>query len=76
MVPLEEKEWRPKLEVVREALYRDCRERGGMISGEHGIGIVKKPYLPYVLEEEQITLMRGIKSLFDPRGIMNPGKIF
>lgn len=76
MIPLPEEEWRPKLELVREALYKDCRERGGMISGEHGIGIVKKPYLSYVLEKEQIELMRGIKSLFDPNGILNPGKIF
>lgn len=76
MVPLAEKEWRPKLEPVRQALYKDCKERGGMISGEHGIGIVKKPYLPYVIEEEQMELFRGIKAVFDPKGIMNPGKIF
>jgi glycolate oxidase len=47
-----------------------------MISGEHGIGIVKKPYLSYVLSEAEIELMRGIKALFDPNSIMNPGKIF
>jgi glycolate oxidase len=75
-IPLPEDEWKPKLEAVRADLYRDCRERGGMISGEHGIGLVKKPYLSYVLPEEEIELMKGIKQVFDPKNIMNPGKIF
>ena len=64
------------LEKVREDLYRDCHRRGGMISGEHGIGLVKKPYLPYVLSSEEIALMKRIKLAFDPLHIMNPGKIF
>jgi glycolate oxidase subunit GlcD len=76
MVPVPENEWRGKADLVREELFRDCRERGGVISGEHGIGLVKKPYLSIVLDERQIELMRGIKRVFDPRGIMNPGKIF
>ncbi|MEN6310390.1 MAG: FAD-binding oxidoreductase [Acidobacteriota bacterium] len=76
MVPVPECEWRGKVDKVREALFRDCRERGGVISGEHGIGLVKKPYLPLVLDEKQIDVMRGIKKVFDPAGIMNPGKIF
>jgi len=61
---------------VREELYQDCKKRGGMISGEHGIGIVKKPYLSYVLDKEEILLMKGIKKHFDPQNILNPGKIF
>ncbi|HDT13063.1 MAG TPA: FAD-binding protein [Candidatus Aminicenantes bacterium] len=76
MVPVPESEWRAKADLVREELFRDCRARGGVISGEHGIGLVKKPYLSLVLDEPQIELMRGIKRIFDPRGIMNPGKIF
>ncbi len=76
IVPLPEEDWKPKFEKIREELYRDCKERGGVISGEHGIGIVKKPYLSFVLEEETIDLMRGIKKLFDPNNILNPGKIF
>ncbi|HPW18410.1 MAG TPA: FAD-linked oxidase C-terminal domain-containing protein [Candidatus Aminicenantes bacterium] len=76
MAPVPESVWRPKTEAVRTELFRDCRARGGVISGEHGIGLVKKPYLPLVLDERQIALMRAIRRAFDPRGIMNPGKVF
>ena len=76
MVPVPESEWRPKTDPVREALFRDAKARGGVISGEHGIGLVKKRYLSFVLSEREIEIMRGIKKAFDPRGIMNPGKIF
>ncbi|MFW6140583.1 MAG: FAD-binding oxidoreductase [Acidobacteriota bacterium] len=73
---LPEKEWREKLNKVREELFQDCRERGGTISGEHGIGLVKKSYLHLVVEEEEISLMKGIKKVFDPHSILNPEKIF
>jgi glycolate oxidase len=76
MVPVPVSQWRDKVDKVREEIFQDCRERGGVISGEHGIGLVKKPYLSLVLDEKQIELMRGIKKVFDPAGIMNPGKIF
>ena len=76
MVPIPEGEWRLKADMVREELFRDGRARGGVISGEHGIGLVKKPFLSLFLDDKQIELMRGIKRAFDPHGIMNPGKIF
>jgi len=76
IVSLPEEEWKTKFEKVREELYKDCRNRRGVISGEHGIGIVKKSYLSYVLDEETIKLMKGIKRHFDPQNILNPGKIF
>jgi glycolate oxidase len=76
IVPLPEEDWKPKFEKIRQELYRDCKARKGVISGEHGIGLVKKRYLSYVIEEETINLMRGIKKLFDPSHILNPGKIF
>ena len=76
VVPAPESEWRDKIDAVRADLYRDGRERGGVISGEHGIGLVKKPFLSLALEEAQIELMKGIKKVFDPNGILNPGKIF
>ena len=76
VVPLPEKEWRDKIDKVRQELYRDCVNRGGVISGEHGIGMVKKPFLSLVLSQEEISLMEGIKRVFDPNKILNPGKIF
>lgn len=76
MIPVPDEEWRPKVDLVREELYADCRARGGVISGEHGIGLVKKPFLSLVLDDAQIGLMKEIKKLFDPHLILNPGKIF
>jgi len=48
----------------------------GTISGEHGIGLLKKPYIGMEISPASLRLQRGIKRLFDPRGILNPGKIF
>ena len=48
----------------------------GSISAEHGVGIVKKDYLQYTRSPEEISIMKGIKRVFDPNGVMNPGKIF
>jgi glycolate oxidase len=48
----------------------------GSISGEHGIGVTKKPYLGLELSPETIALMKRVKAAFDPKGILNPGKIF
>ena len=76
VIPLEEADWREKLEKVRGELYEDCRRRGGVISGEHGIGLVKKKYFLATLDRYQIELMKGIKKVFDPDHILNPGKIF
>ena len=49
---------------------------GGTISGEHGIGVVQRPYMDVVFPETTLDLMRSIKKVFDPKGILNPGKIF
>lgn len=76
IIPVSEDEAKKKLDLIRRDLYQDCKERKGMISGEHGIGLVKKPYISLVLDPEEIVLMKGIKSLFDPNNILNPGKIF
>ena len=48
----------------------------GSISGEHGIGFTKAPYLGLELSREEIALMKRVKAAFDPNGILNPGKIF
>jgi glycolate oxidase subunit GlcD len=49
---------------------------GGTISGEHGIGYVKAPYLAYAIDRPTMEIMKGIKKVFDPNGILNPGKMF
>lgn len=48
----------------------------GSISAEHGVGLLKKPYLKHSKSEQEITLMRAIRHSFDPNGILNPGKLF
>jgi len=60
---------------IRE-IFRLCVDLGGTISGEHGIGYTQKEYLNIALSEKNIVLMKGIKKLFDPNLILNPGKIF
>jgi glycolate oxidase len=49
---------------------------GGTISGEHGIGYVKAPYLEYAIDRPTLEVMKAIKTVFDPNGILNPGKMF
>ncbi len=61
---------------VTELLAGLLREHGGSISAEHGIGLVKKPYLDSTRSAAEIALMRGIRAAFDPAGILNPGKVF
>lgn len=51
-------------------------DMGGTITGEHGVGMAKKKYLPKLVGESGIRVMRGIKLAFDPKGILNPGKVF
>jgi len=57
-------------------LFELTRSLGGTISGEHGIGLIQKPYVDIVFDPVQLALMRGIKKTFDPNNILNAGKIF
>jgi glycolate oxidase len=68
--------WETLMSVVSEEIYRLSLSLGGAITGEHGIGTTRRRYLPLALNETQIALMRGIKDVFDPNHILNPGKIF
>jgi FAD/FMN-containing dehydrogenase len=61
---------------VSEHLFTALQRHGGSISAEHGVGLLKKPYLRYTRDETEIGYLRAIKKAFDPNGIMNPGKIF
>ena len=62
-------------ESVTRLLVEVLARHGGSISAEHGIGLVKKPYLEGTRSQPEIALMRGIREVFDPNGIMNPGKL-
>ena len=64
-----------KCKKAFDLLYAKAREYGGMVSGEHGIGYAKKEYLEKQVGERQIELMRQIKKVFDPKNILNPGKV-
>ena len=72
---LSDKEWEEKLELVFEDLYNKAKEVGGLVSGEHGIGYAKMQYLKESVGEVQIDLMRRIKAAFDPKNLLNPGKV-
>jgi glycolate oxidase len=61
--------------ALRE-LFQLVKEMGGTISGEHGIGLIQKPYMDIMFREANIRLMQEIKKAFDPNNILNPGKIF
>jgi FAD/FMN-containing dehydrogenase len=58
------------------AIFRLVQKHHGSISAEHGIGLLKKPYLGYTRSDDEIALFRSLKAAFDPRGILNPGKVF
>ncbi len=64
------------MERAVEEVFRITLEMGGTISGEHGVGLVNRPFVSMELSEESIRIQKQIKSVFDPFGIMNPGKIF
>jgi len=65
-----------KAEAAIDALFEHTLELGGTISGEHGVGITKAPYIAKEIGSVELNLMKKIKKIFDPNGILNPGKIF
>ncbi len=72
---LSEEEWEKRLTIAMDEMYKKARELKGQVSGEHGIGFAKKPYLRESLDAEILQIMNGIKKAFDPKNILNPGKI-
>ena len=73
---LSETVWREELPKAIRELFAEVVRLGGTISGEHGIGLVQKSYMDIAFSKAQMQLMRAIKTVFDPKGILNPGKIF
>jgi glycolate oxidase len=69
-------DWNNKLPEGIRKLFKEVVRLGGTISGEHGIGLVQKNYMDIAFSASQLQLMKEIKKVFDPNGILNPGKIF
>ena len=63
-------------QIAKQRLFAEVIRLGGTLSGEHGIGITKAAYLGLELDNNTLSVMQGIKTLFDPKNILNPGKIF
>ncbi|MBR0466550.1 MAG: FAD-binding oxidoreductase [Clostridia bacterium] len=68
--------WQELLALAFSKMYKKAEELSGLVSGEHGIGFAKKQYMHDLYGDTQIELMRGIKKVFDPNNILNPGKLF
>ena len=68
-------EFKRRSKAVMDKCYAKCIEFGGQVSGEHAIGHAKKQYLVESAGETAFGLMQAIKQVFDPKGILNPGKV-
>jgi glycolate oxidase len=73
---LTDEEWNGSLKEGIREIFLLVKKLGGTISGEHGIGLVQKEYMDILFEQKELELMRQIKQVFDPNGILNKGKIF
>ena len=73
---LSDEEWEKRSDQAQRDLYQETVDLGGKITAEHGIGLLRKPFLSMNLDPYQIELLKGLKKAFDPKNILNPGKIF
>ncbi len=76
MLQTEDEETRRRGAETAREIFRKAVELGGTLSGEHGVGFAKSPFLDLALTEPTIELMKTIKRAMDPNGILNPGKVF
>ena len=65
-----------RVEVAMKEVFQTAVDLGGTITGEHGVGLAKKPFLRGALGDVPLDVMKSLKGVFDPQGILNPGKIF
>lgn len=68
--------WKKAQPAIVGDIFAVVLSLGGMLTGEHGVGLTRKKYLPQAIGQEQVELLRRVKQAFDPRHILNPGKIF
>ena len=73
MTDLRDKEEMERIDRALEEIYEAAIAMGGTLSGEHGIGIAKKRFLSLEFSDASMEIMRGIKRVFDPQNILNPG---
>ena len=73
---LSDEQWQHELPSDIREIFTEVIKLGGTLSGEHGIGLVQKPFMDIAFPPVTLDLMREIKKVFDPKGILNPGKIF
>lgn len=73
---MNDEKWNQRIPDAIRSLFETVVSLGGTISGEHGIGLVQKEYLPIAIGAKEIQMMKGIKMVFDPHNILNPGKIW
>ncbi|HTN46125.1 MAG TPA: FAD-linked oxidase C-terminal domain-containing protein [Flavipsychrobacter sp.] len=73
---MSDEDWTTKLPEGIRKLFTEVVRMGGTLSGEHGIGLVQKEFMDIAFSDAQLQLMRSVKNVFDPNGILNPGKIF
>ena len=73
---LSKDEFFEKCQSVNDLVFSTVQKYGGSVSAEHGVGMTKKPYLEYSRSHTEIEYLKALKKVFDPNGIMNPGKLF
>jgi glycolate oxidase len=73
---LSDADWEERLPGVIEEIFRLTVSLGGTLSGEHGIGYSQRRYMPIAFNPDELALMKRLKLAFDPKGILNPGKVF
>ena len=76
IIDLRDKDEVKRFEKAKDEMFMTTIQMGGTLSGEHGIGLEKKKYMPHLLEKENLELQKKLKQFFDKNDIMNPGKIF
>ena len=65
-----------KVEEMGSEIIKVCIDMGGSLTGEHGIGLEKREYMPIMYNADDLEAMAKVKRVFDPNGLLNPGKIF